>query len=64
MPPCGLRTDNPSTVNVGYMTHVNIEEKGKSKINVWGKILETEQKRYQLYSLGGGWGGKIGRAHV
>ena len=34
MPPCGLRTDNPSTVNVGYMTHVNIEEKGTSKINV------------------------------
>ena len=34
MPPCGLRTDNPSTASVGHMTHVNIEEKGKSKINV------------------------------
>ena len=22
MPPCGLRTDNPSTASVGHMTHV------------------------------------------
>lgn len=34
VPLCGLRTDNPSTASVVYMTHVNIEEKGKSKINV------------------------------
>ena len=33
MPPCGLRTDNPSTASVGSL-NVNIEEKGKSKINV------------------------------
>ena len=31
VPLCGLRTDNPSTASVVYMTHVNIEEKGKSK---------------------------------